>query len=102
MKRPKKPLEVVLNGELFDNKVAWRVFVAVLERIGIDIVQRTHVMTITAERPEREDFYVRVGDWWVRKHMNVDSMVGILTQLKDRLGLSMQIRVRDLLQEILA
>src|SRR5262249_16934697 len=100
--RPKKTLEVILNGQRFSDKVARRVFVSVLERIGIDRVQATYVMSIAAERPEREEFYERAGDWWVRTHMSVDSMVGILTRLKDELGLCIEIRARDLLQDILA
>jgi len=102
MKRPKKTLEVILDGERFRDKVAWKVFLNVLLRIGIERAHATHVMPITAECPEREEFYEQVGDWWVRTHMSVDSMVGILTRLKDELGLSTEIRARDVLQDMLA
>jgi hypothetical protein len=51
MKRPKKTLEIILDGERFWDKVAWRVFLSVLLRIGIERVQRPHVISITAERP---------------------------------------------------
>ncbi len=102
MKRPKKSLEVILEGEKFTGPVASRVFLAVLERIGLDRVQRTHAMSITQQRPANEKFYEQIGEWWVRKHMSVDAMVGVLTRIGEELGLSITVRARDIEQELLS